>query len=89
VALCGVCMGKPLSEPYSVNSTSRISVLVRMQLKRHKVRRFVLQSGLGREEDGLAETLVRLTLLTRKQFRTNCFTETECSLDLTVARGLL
>jgi len=60
-----------------------------MQLKRDEVHWFVLQSGLGRDEDGLAGTLVRLKLFTRKRVRTNSLTEIECSLHLTVARGLL
>jgi hypothetical protein len=50
VALCGVCTWKPLNRPYSVNSTSRMSVLVRTQLMSGAVQWFDNLTGLGREE---------------------------------------
>ena len=87
VALCSVCTEKPLSQPYSVNSTSRISVLVWMELKlRSPVVRPAI--GVGRVTGGQVGTLVRLTLFTCKQVRTKYLTEIERSLDLTVARDL-
>jgi hypothetical protein len=88
VALCRVCTGKHLIQPYSVNSLSLVSVLGRMQPMREEVRWYAMQSGMGREKGGQAGTLVRLILFACKRVRTNCLTEIECTLDLTVGRGL-